>query len=404
MKKTLLFLVILLAGSAIGAWAQTAVTPRNGKSVITVHNPNSYELKDAVVVVEVNDSHYLGATVKAGFRTLPCQLDVFNNGASREVAFVIDLKAGETKTVKIFFSNASADPNAYRSRTHAQMFLKENGQIVPKEVIAAPEDNMYNRLHHHGPAIESELTAYRIYFDKKQTVDIYGKVVPRIELPVTMWYPTDQQLIDKYGDDVLYVSSSVGVGALKGWDGSKSTHIEPMTGREAKILATGPVRAIMEMNVYGWEYNGRKIDMNSRYTIYAGHRDVHVRNRISGADLSGLEFSTGLTKLRRGDVMETDRAGMIANWGRDFPVTDTVKYPMQTVGLGISVPECHLIQSTQDQVNYLYVVKPDANGEINYRITFAAEKEEFGYKTPEAFFRYIHVWKEEKPVRIVVKK
>ena len=403
MKKIALIL-LLLAVTAVNGSAQTVITPKEGKSTITVHNPNDYELKDAIVVVKVDDPRYLSATVEVGMKKLPCQFDVFDNGAYREVAFVIDLKAKQTKTVKILFSGSYPDPDAYRHRTHAQMFLKENGEIIPKEVIAAPEDNMYNNLHHHGPAIESELAAYRVYFDKKQTVDIYGKVVKRIELPVTMWYPTDQQLIDKYGDDVLYVGGSVGLGALKGWDGSKAIHIEPMTGREAKILATGPVRAIMEMNVYGWEYNGQKIDMSSRYTIYAGHRDVCVQNRISGTNVQNLEFATGVQKLRRGDRMETDNRGMIADWGRDFPVTDTVKYPMQTVGLGISVPQKYIVKPTQDGVNYLYVTKPDEKGEINYRITFAAEKEEFGYKTPEAFFRYIDAWKEEKPVEVTVKK
>ena len=401
--KKILFTLLLLA-SVAAAPAQTVVTPKNGAATVTVQNPNASDMTDAIVVLSVDHPRYRSAQVKAGGRIVPSQLDVLDNGATRELAFVIDLKAGQSRKVKIIFSESEPDPAAFPARTHAQMFLKENGEIVPKTVIAAPEDNMYNNLHHHGPAIESELAAYRIYFDRKQTVDIYGKVVPQVELPVTMWYPTDQQLIDKYGDDVLYVGGSVGVGALKGWDGEKAIHIEPMTGREAKILATGPVRAIMEMNVYGWEYRGQKIDMSSRYTIYAGHRDVCVRNRITGTNINNLEFATGVQKLRRGDVMESDGRGTTADWGRDFPVTDTVKYPMQTVGLGITIPERYVVRPAQDSPNYLYVVKPDANGEINYRITFAAEKEEFGYKTPEAFFRYIDAWKEEKPVVVTVKK
>ena len=35
--------------------------------------------------------------------------------------------------------------------------------------------NPYWMLHHHGPAFEYEMVAYRIYFDERQTVDIYGK-------------------------------------------------------------------------------------------------------------------------------------------------------------------------------------------------------------------------------------
>ncbi|MCD8186833.1 MAG: DUF4861 domain-containing protein [Rikenellaceae bacterium] len=402
--KRLLILSLLLAGLTSTLLAQTVVTPKDGVATVTVKNPNNYAVEDAIVVLKIDHPSYRSAEVKAGGKVIPSQVDVFDNGTSRELAFVIDLKAGQSRKVKIAFSESAQDPNTYRSRTHAQMFLKENGQNVPKEVIAAPEDNMYNKLHHHGPAIESELTAYRVYFDKKQSVDLYGKVVKRIELPVTMWYPTDQQLADKYGDDVLFIGQSLGLGPLKGWDGEKAIHIEPMTGREAKVLATGPVRAIMEMNVYGWEYQGQKIDMSTRYTIYAGHRDVCVQNKISGSNVSGLEFATGIQKLRRGDIMHTDDRGMYADWGTDYPVNDTVKYPMQTIGLGISVPENYLVRQTQDPLNYICVVKPDAGGQINYRITFAAEKEEFGYKTPEAFFRYIDMWKDEKPMEVTVKK
>lgn len=367
-----------------------------------VINPNGYDITDAPVVIKIYSPRYKSAVVKVGKKEVSSQLDIFEEGTP-ELSFVVDLKANKSQKVKVFLSESEQDQAAYASRVHAQMFLKENGVNVSKKVISAPEDNMYNKLHHHGPAIESELTAYRIYFDKKQTVDIYGKVVKRIELPVTLWYPTDQQLIDKYGDDVLYVGGSVGLGAMKGWDGSKAIHIDPMSKREAKIIANGPVRAIMEMNVEGWEYNGRKIGMKSRYTIYAGHRDVEVQNTFSGNGIRGLEFATGVQKLRRGDVMRTDGRGMTADWGRDYPVTDTVKYPMQTVGLAISIPAKHVVKQAEDQLNYLYVVQPDLDNKITYRITFAAEKEEFGYKSPDEFFRHVESWRDELPVIVKMK-
>lgn len=403
MKKGIIALFSLLCVAVSSTSGQAVIEAVEGEASCVVKNPNSYDVTDAPVVLSVKNPQYRSAVVFVGNKEVPSQLDVLDNGTTRELAFVVDLKAGQSKKVKIIFSESLADPTKYRSRVNAQMFLKENGQIVPKEVIAAPEDNMYNKLHHHGPAIESELAAYRIYFDKKQTVDIYGKVIKRIELPVTMWYPTDQQLVDKYGDDVLYVGGSVGVGALKGWDGSSAIHIEPMTQREAKILAKGPVRAIMEMNVDNWEYNGQKINMTSRYTIYAGHRDAEVLNRISGNGVQNMEFATGVQKLRKGDVNHIDGKGMAADWGRDFPVTDTVKYPMQTVGLGISIPSKYVVKQANDKLNYLYVVKPDANNEIRYRITFGAEKEEFGYKSPEAFFKYVDVWKDEQPIVVTIK-
>ena len=49
----------------------------------------------------------------------------------------------------------------------------------------------YHQLHHHGVAVESELMAYRIYFDKKQTIDPYCKKKPQLELAHSYWYPND---------------------------------------------------------------------------------------------------------------------------------------------------------------------------------------------------------------------
>ena len=47
--------------------------------------------------------------------------------------------------------------------------------IVPiSEWTASPEVDTYHELHHHGVALESDLMAYRIYFDRKQTIDVYA--------------------------------------------------------------------------------------------------------------------------------------------------------------------------------------------------------------------------------------
>ena len=73
------------------------------------------------------------------------------------------------------------------------------------------KEDVYHSLHHHGVAIESEQMAYRIYFDKKQTIDPYCKRTPQLELAQSYWYPNDSLLADGYGDDILRVSGTVGV-------------------------------------------------------------------------------------------------------------------------------------------------------------------------------------------------
>ena len=52
----------------------------------------------------------------------------------------------------------------------------------------------------------------------------------------------------------LDVYKRQGVGALKGWNGTEATHIKPVVNRTERVLASGPVRAIVEAEVIGWEY------------------------------------------------------------------------------------------------------------------------------------------------------
>ena len=74
--------------------------------------------------------------------------------------------------------------------------------------------NPYWQLHHHGPAFENKLVAYRIYFDHRQTVDIYGKYHQGLELRDTQFYPDSLQKASGYGDDVLWVGSALNAWAV----------------------------------------------------------------------------------------------------------------------------------------------------------------------------------------------
>jgi len=118
------------------------------------------------------------------------------------------------------------------------------------------------------------LIGYRIYFDNKSTIDLYGKKIQQLELATTGWYPIDEQAAAGYGDDVLTVYDSVGVGGVRGWDGTKSVNIDQFDKRTQRIVSTGKLRIVAESEVDGWQYEGEKINMTVRYILYARHRDA----------------------------------------------------------------------------------------------------------------------------------
>lgn len=312
-----------------------------------------------IVIRDVPDWAESAEVSPGGRAVIPCQLDK----ALGELVFLADLSG--PRNFRVTFSSKPA-AREYPARVHAQMWWKNPDKTLrAADTLASDRDDMYRKLHHHGPAFESEKAAYRIYFDKKQTVDTYGKKQPRLELAETMWYPSDGQLAAGYGHDNLRVFGSVGVGALKGWDADrrKMTHIAEFARREARILARGPLRAVVEMRVEGWRYGGREIAMTSRYILYAGHSDVRVENRFEG-DVQGLVFTTGVMKMAEHRVVR--EGSVLGTFGRDFPENDTLKWERESVGLAIAVPQRQVVSAIDDAGSYLYQLAPDGQGRIDY--------------------------------------
>ena len=315
---------------------------------------------DCPVVVGDIPAWAVSARVMADGKSLPCQVD----RALGELVFLADVGDGARRFSVIF----SSEPlkREWPKRVHAQMWLKNaDKSLSAADTVASTQNDMYHKLHHHGPAFESELAAYRIYFDDKQTVDTYGKKRRQLELAASMWYPTEEQMAAGFGYDNLRVSGSTGVGALKGWDPKKQkmTHITEYSRREARIIAKGPLRTVVEMAVEGWNYGGRTIDMTSRYILYAGHGEIEVENRIDG-DCKELVFSTGLMRIKENSVKRSD--DWIAEWGRDFPETDTLKWERESVGMAVAFDAVQAVSQTDDKSSYLVQLVPDSRGHIDY--------------------------------------
>ncbi len=305
-----------------------------------------------------------------GVHQIPSQLD----RELGELVFVSTISGSQNFQVTY---SSNPDKRVFKDRVHAQMWLKNPDKTLRAvDSVASDKNDMYHKLHHHGPAFESEYAAYRIYFDNKQTIDTYGKKRPQLELAETMWYPSDELLARGYGHDNLRVFGSVGVGTLKGWDAEKKKmiHITDFKRREARILVNGPIRTVVEMRVEGWRYGGREITMTSRYILYAGHGDVQVENRIEG-DFKGLVFTTGVMKMAENKVYKDDN--VIAAFGRDFPENDTVKWERENVGLAVAVPRKQIASQTDDKTSYLFQLTPDARGRIDYVFEMIWRKSEW---------------------------
>ena len=406
--KTFSAICLALLAGELSASAQG----QEKKIEVIVENPWNAEKVDEPVVIDLS-SLGAGFTVKSatvfdGTNEIPSQLDDMNGDTrADELAFVINLPASGKKTLNVTLSSLKSD-KTYPARVYAEMLFrtsKKNKYAKGYAIYADGASDTYNVQHHHGAAFESELVAYRIYFNEKQTTDLYGKFHKGLELEESQFYPTGEQLKRGFGDDVIKVNSSCGAGTLRGWDGTQSTLIKPVAVRGQRILASGPVRTIVDAEVKGWQYQNKELNMINRYTLYAGHRDAQV-DVLFDAPLGKEVFCTGVQNITGHADMFSDHNGLVASWGTDWPVNDTVKYKKETVGLATYIPKKYVVKETSDKENFLYTISAPGKSSFRYYTSFTSCKETFGYPDKEKWFAYVQEWKKalEQPVKITVVK
>ena len=395
-------LVAILSSSAL---AQTPIT-------VSVANPSAADRSDQPVAISLSDYGEVSrAIVTCDGQEIPCQLDDLDRDeVFDELCFLSDLKGKETKQYQVaLYTDPQLEPAQYPARVYAELLLRndkikmknQHNNFVDAITFRGDCADSYHAVHHHGVCFESELNGIRIYFDKRQTLDLYGKIQKRLELKDTQFYTSEEQKAQGYGDDVLWVGNTFGLGAFRGWDGTQPTMIAPVKSRTQRIISYGPLRTIVEIEDKGWQ----GLNLVLRYIQYAGHRDTDVVVYFTKkhVDVSTLRFSTGIINVK-GSQEFSDKKGLRGCWGSDFPTGDTINFKRETVGLGILIPQQYIVsEEVANKDNYAFVVKALDN-KLNYKIIYTSDNETFGYHSAKDWFNYLKLWRKEveQPVKVTV--
>ena len=411
MRKLICFFLLTAFGLHASATRTVTVFVRNQLDNARTDQP--------VVISLAQYGEVRSALVTVDGQEIPCQLDDLNqDDIFDELCFLANLGERERKqfTVTLF---DEGEPRSYPARVYADMLvrntsdkkLKKNQQNNFLESITVRGDaaDAYHIQHHHGVDFESELNGIRIYFDARQTLDLYGKYQKRLELQDTQFYTDAEQKAQGYGDDVLWGGQTFGLGAFRGWDGTKPTLVEPVRSRTQRIISYGPLRTIVEVVDRDWQapltssisHHPSSITMTLRYTQYAGHRDTDV-DVFFNKNVSDYRFSTGVINVK-GSVEYSDRHGLRACWGTDFPATDTTKWKRETVGLAVLVPHKNIAsEEPANKDNYAFVVKIDGT-HMAYKVNYTSANETFGYHSAQEWFDYLKAWRREVDHPVIVK-
>ncbi|HKV40645.1 MAG TPA: DUF4861 family protein, partial [Blastocatellia bacterium] len=258
---------------------------------------------------------------------LPSQVDDLDgDGKGDELAFQIDLKPRQTRIVTISYGDGD---RIWRLRGS---YAKRTDALFSRKI--------------EGLGWESERLAWRIYFDPRNAIDLYGKRRPTLQLG--MFASPDYIYHDESpeGRDIYKVGNALGIGAVGALVDGKLVKVSEVKQRSWRIISSGPVRSIVELSYEGWNVGGASVTLRSRITQWAGERGFHhsivSQPAYPEVYVTGLPLKPGLPAITSDSVAggsaSRNEPTWLATWGEQAVATGadaTEAVPGQNLGLAL---------------------------------------------------------------------
>lgn len=258
--------------------------------------------------------------------------------------------------------------------------LKWKDSDKQESSIESETGDLYTKVAHHGPAVENEFMALRLYFDHKVAIDVYNKTRPRLELAEAEWYPTSEQQQEGWGADQYKAGSTVGMGGIRLWDYEKDEEVflNPVSRRVARVCKEAN-QSYMEMLSEGIPYMGDTIDVLVRVTVFSGIREARVE-AFALCDKE-VKFLTGINY--HPDTETKQAEGVICTWG--LHPEDVAEYRLEIGGAIVFNPDDYE-SVTKGESQFELVSKPTKY--LKTTVTSACQKED-GFSSMDDFFKYV---------------
>ncbi len=288
---------------------------------------------------------------------IPSQADDLDgDGKADELAFELHLEPQQTRIVTITYG----DP----------------GRIFRLRSIYPPRTNAIFAKKIEGLGWESELDAWRLYFDPRNAIDLYGKRRDTLQLNIFASPEYVYHLESPYGRDIYKVGDALGIGAVGAWVNGKLVKVANVDSRGWRIVSSGPVRAVAELTYQGWTVGGKKINLRSQIVQWAGDRGFFHTIHVDGGD--GMTFATGLPVKPKAPPVRSggdSRDTWLATYGEQVVQpgpTATEEEPGMNLGLAIVFRGQASPQ--EDSLNHLLTFHP-ADGAATWYTAAAWDQE-----------------------------
>jgi unsaturated chondroitin disaccharide hydrolase len=312
------------------------------------------DFKAVNAIVCTTDSSTLDQDARAlQAQELPSQADdVDGDGKVDELAFQIDLKPNQTRIVTIAYGDQAA-------------ILRLRSQY-PQRTLAKFSPR------YEGLGWESEHTAWRIYFDKRNAIDLYGKRRPGLYLDLFALPDYVYHLESPLGRDIFKVDPTLGVGSVAAIMDGKPLPVGDVAERKWRVLASGPVRSIGEMQYQGWKIGARSVDLVSRFTIWAGEHGFEHRITVGDPE---VKLAAALPKKPGVDSVPLslpEAVRGVATWGHQVVIAGAkagnTELPDDDLGIAILIAQRESTGPVPSDANYLIPLVP-VEGSASWYVT-----------------------------------
>ena len=246
-----------------------------------------------------------------------------------------------------------------------------------------------------GPGWENENVAFRLYFDERNGIDIFGKKTRNMVLDsvgdVRDGKEQNYHNMADWGMDVLKVGNSLGAGSIALMIGDSIYRLGDVAEEHYRKLEEGPDGSRFLLDYNGWEVAGRSLDLDWEISIEPGTWGYE-----SSITLTGLrgdeELLTGIVNLHSDTLYTEDRGDrfVMYTYGPQAELD-------HTLGMAISAEEDAVLghgELTEDDLpvgSTYYVRLKLAEGEpTTYRFTAGWEPGHPAFGEQSAFAEAIY--------------
>ncbi len=337
-------------------------------------NDFSTEYSSVTIPYSIDDFPTSFVLVDQNGTEIPYQLDDLDqDGEPETLFFQLSLDANSSANISVhetqnkpeFAFNTDITIKVRDKKDPENMQVSSDFQSVQQytETFDFKQDNGLVFLE--GPGWESNLIGYRLYFDDRNRIDIFGKSTTKLALnDISETYHERRA----WGADVLKVSSSLGIGTPALFEGNKFYAIEETGTKSMKIISDGPLRSILEISYPEWKIDSQETDVSLELEIHANHRYTELR---LDTDLEDVEFATGLVMhpaIQEIVTQNKDTYSYGYTWGKQTDLDETL-------GMGIIIPQ-KLNPKYQGELQETYVFSMEnVESNISYRFLAAWELE-----------------------------